>query len=418
MADIATKRSAGDLAICGGDAAFAAPLHVGRPNIGDRVRLHERLDEILDRRVLTNDGPLVQQFERVVADVAGVRHCVAVCNATAALSLLVRARGLSGEVIVPSFTFIATAHVLQWDGITPAFCDVDPRTHNIDVRAVERLITPRTTGILGVHVWGRGCDVEALDAVARKNGLALIYDAAHGFGCSVAGGRPIGSFGNAEVFSFHATKHVNAFEGGAVVTDDDALADRVRLMRNFGFVGYDETAVTGINAKMTEISAAMGLTSIEAASDVVAVNRRNYAEYRKRLETVPGITVAAYDEREQCNYHYVVLEVDAASSGVSRDLLQRVLWAENVMARRYFHPGCHRMEPYAALYPAAGMHLPVTESLTNRVLCLPTGTAVTLADVQSVCSIIAMTVRHAELVTRVAGDEMAIVSGPGDSASV
>ena len=225
-------------------------LHVGRPNIGDRDALLARINGMLDRRWLTNDGPLVKEFEQRIADFVGVRHCITMCNATVALEIASRALGFSGEVIVPSFTFVATAHALQWQGITPVFTDIDPRTHNIDTSSIERLITERTTGIIGVHVWGRPCDTTGIADVASRHGLKVLYDAAHAFGCS-HDGRMIGGFGGCEVFSFHATKFINSFEGGAVVTNDDALAAKLRLMRNFGFKGLDNVEYPGVNGKMT-----------------------------------------------------------------------------------------------------------------------------------------------------------------------
>ncbi len=379
--------SAADLAILGGTPAFAEPLHVGRPNIGDRARLLERINDLLDRRWLTNDGVYVQQFERAVAERAGVRHCVAMCNATVALEIAVRALGMKGEVIVPSFTFVATAHALQWQEITPVFCDVDPRTHTLDPARVEELITPRTTGILAVHLWGRACQVDALAEIAARRGLRLLFDAAHAFGCTHRG-RPVGGFGDAEVFSFHATKFLNSFEGGAVVTDDAELAARVRLMKNFGFADYDEVVYVGTNGKMNEAAAAMGLTSLESMDEFVAVNRENYALYSAGLEGTPGISLLRYDPAEASNYQYLVVEVDEAEAGIDRDTLQRVLHAENVLARRYFFPGVHRMEPYRSYFPQARLHLPQTERLARRVLSLPTGTAVGGPEVATVCAII------------------------------
>ncbi|MDQ3630395.1 MAG: aminotransferase class I/II-fold pyridoxal phosphate-dependent enzyme [Actinomycetota bacterium] len=368
-----SKRGRSELAILGGPPAFVEPLHVGRPNIGDRDRLMDRFGAVLDRRWLTNDGPLVQEFEHVVAGFVGVRHCVAMCNGTVALEIAIRAAGLGGDVLVSPFTFVATAHALQWQQITPVFCDVDPRTHNLDPARVEEMITPRTTGIIGVHLWGRQCAIEALTALAERRGLTLLFDAAHAFGCSHQG-QMIGRFGKAEVLSFHATKFVNTFEGGAIVTDDDDFAEKARLMRNFGFADYDQVSYVGTNGKMNELAAAMGLTSLEACDDFYAANRRNYEAYRAGLAGIAGIDLIAYDNGERCNRHYVVVEVDE-SAGVSRDDLQRVLWAENVLARRYFFPGCHRMEPYRSLFPDAGVRLPETERLVRRVLTLPTGTA-------------------------------------------
>jgi dTDP-4-amino-4,6-dideoxygalactose transaminase len=384
---VSAGRSAADLAILGGTPAFAEPLHVGRPNIGDRARLLERINDLLDRRWLTNDGVYVQQFERAVAERAGVRHCVAMCNATVALEIAVRALGMTGEVIVPSFTFVATAHALQWQEITPVFCDVDPRTHTLDPARVEELITPRTTGILGVHLWGRACAVDALAEIAARRGLRLLFDAAHAFGCTHRG-RPVGGFGDAEVFSFHATKFLNSFEGGAVVTDDGELAARVRLMKNFGFADYDEVVYVGTNGKMNEAAAAMGLTSLESMDEFVAVNRDNYARYSAGLEGTPGISLLRYDPAEASNYQYLVLEVDEAEAGIDRDTLQRVLHAENVLARRYFFPGVHRMEPYRSYFPQARLHLPQTERLARRVLSLPTGTAVGAPEIAAVCAIV------------------------------
>ena len=178
------------LACMGSKPAFSEPLHVGRPNIGDRTTLLARLEGMIDRRWLTNGGPLVVEFERRIADLLQVRNCIATCNATVGLEITARALRLSGEVIVPSFTFVATAHALQWHGITPVFCDVEPVTHNINPRHVEALITPRTSGIVGVHIWGRGCFVPELQSIANDHGLALLFDAVHAFGCSYCG-RPI-----------------------------------------------------------------------------------------------------------------------------------------------------------------------------------------------------------------------------------
>ena len=244
------------LAIFGGNPAFTETLHVSRPNFPNREKLLERLTDILDRHWLTNDGPLVKQFERRLAELIGVKHCISTCNGTTALEILIRTLGLDGEVIIPSFTFIATAHCLKWQGITPAFCDIDPTTYTIDPTRLDKLLTSRTTGIIGVHLWGRPCDIEALSEFADRRGLSLVFDAAHALGCSHRG-RMVGGFGCAEVFSFHATKFMNTFEGGAITTNDDDIAERARLMKNFGFSGLDTVVSLGINGKMSEPCAAM-----------------------------------------------------------------------------------------------------------------------------------------------------------------
>lgn len=376
-----------DLAIVTGRPAFPEMLHVGRPNVGDQERLFERFREIIGRRWFTNDGPMVRELEARLAEFLGVRHCVAMCNATIALEIATRALGLTGEVVVPSLTFVATAHALQWQGIRPVFADIKPGTHHIDPESIERVLTPRTSGIVGVHLWGDACDVEALEDLARRRDLRLVFDAAHAFGCSHRG-RMIGGFGAAEVFSFHATKFFNSFEGGAVTTDDDHLAERMRLMRNFGFAGYDKVVHPGTNGKMTEVCAAMGLTSLEGLDDFIAVNRANYLRYQRTLGALPGLSMHAFDEDERRNYQYVVFEVDPSACGLTRDELLAVLVAENVNARRYFWPGCHRMEPYCSYDPNAHLLLPETERVASRLLSVPTGTAIGAPEIETIETIV------------------------------
>lgn len=385
------KQAIDDLAFFGGRPAFAEQLHVGRPNIGDRQKFLSRVNDTLDRRWLTNDGRYVIEFEKRLAELTGVKHCIAMCNATIALEIVIRALGLKGQVIVPSFTFVATAHVLQWQEITPVFCDIDPQTHTIDPQKIEALITPETTGILAVNLWGWHCDIAALEEIARRRGLKLLFDSAHALGCSYKD-RMIGGFGDAEVFSFHATKFVNSLEGGAVVTNDDEVAQKTRLMRNFGFVAYDQVASVGTNGKMSEVSAAMGLTNLESIDEFIAINRRNHKQYAEELAGLEGVTVVSNDDQEKCNYQYVVLEIDAAETIVSRDELMQILYRENILARRYFYPGCHRMAPYNSYL--SGLSLPQTERVCQRVLSLPTGTSISPADISTICGVIRMVVNN------------------------
>jgi dTDP-4-amino-4,6-dideoxygalactose transaminase len=390
------KRDAADLAVCGGGPAFAHPLHVGRPHVGDRARLRNRLDDLLDRAWLTNGGPYAEEFEQRIAEFVSVPHCMVTANATAALEVVIRALDLSGEVILPAFTFIATAHAVSWQRLTPVFCDIDPTTHNLDLAAAASKVTARTSAIFGVHVWGRACDIDGLTRLAERHHLALVFDAAHAFGCTFQQ-RPIGSFGDAEVFSFHATKTVNSFEGGAVTTRDPALAERVRLMRNFGFADYDRVVSVGTNAKLSEPAAAMGLTSLESYEVFRSINQERYLEYECHLRSLPGITMVLYDERETSNFQYVVVEIDEAATGLSRDDLQAVLVAENVLARRYFYPGCHRMEPYASQNRQAA---PNTDLVASRVLCLPSGSGMRPRDPTAVSQIIRVAIDNATEVSQ------------------
>ena len=388
------------LALLGAQPEFSDLLHVGRPNIGDREALIARLNDVLDRRWLSNDGPMVKEFEQRISEFVGVKNCVAMCNATIALEIAIRALGLKDEVIVPSYTFVATAHALQWQEITPVFADIDPQTYNLDPAAIERLITPRTTGIIGVHVWGRPCDVDAIETIAQARKLKTMYDAAHAFGCSRQG-KMIGGFGACEVLSFHATKFLNSFEGGAIVTNDDTLAEKLRLMRNFGFAGYDRVIYLGINGKMTEVCAAMGLTSLETMDNVLETNLRNYKAYYEGLDGLPGISVIRYDRSERNNYHYIVVEVDPALASLNRDELVEVLHSENILARKYFWPGCHRMEPYTSRQPNAALLLPETERIAASILLLPTGQAVNAETVQVICKIIKTAFANARAVRAV-----------------
>jgi dTDP-4-amino-4,6-dideoxygalactose transaminase len=393
------KKSLSELAIFGGMPDFSDTLHIGRPNIGNRQRLFDRINTILDNKWLTNYGPLVKEFEQKIAHIIGAKHCIAMCNGTIALEIAIRAAGLSGEVIVPSFTFIATAHSLQWQEITPVFCDVEPQTFTIDPLKIEALITPRTTGIIGVHLWGRPCNMDRLTQIARDNNLTLLFDASHAFGCSY-NGKMIGNFGTAEVFSFHATKFLNSFEGGAVVTNNDSLAAKIRLMKNFGFAGYDNVIYIGTNGKMPEISAAMGLTSLESMHDFIEVNRSNYYAYKKGLKGIKGVDLLSYDENENLNFQYITLLIDETVSKITRDELCDIMQAENILARKYFYPGCHRMEPYRSYFPHAGLLLPQTEKIINQVISLPTGTSIKEADIIKICDLIRFIFSHGSVIRK------------------
>lgn len=366
---------------------FTEPLHVGRPNIGNREAFLQKAGEMLDRRWLTNNGPFVQELEQKIATYCNVKHCIAMCNGTIALEIAIRALNLTGEVIVPSYTFIATAHALHWQDITPVFADIDPVTHTLDPQAVQGMITPRTTGIIGVHLWGRSAPAEELQAIANKHGLHLMFDAAHAFGCSHRG-QMIGGFGQAEVLSFHATKFYNTLEGGAVLTNDDDLSETIRLMRNFGFNGFDNVIHPGTNGKMPEICAAMGLVNLDFIPDVIRINRENHASYSKALNDLQGLHILPFNEQEKNNYQYVVLEVMDGNPDL-RNRIVEALHSKNVLARKYFWPGCHRMKPYRDLFPHAGLVLPNTVKVANRVVVLPTGTTLPKGAIDIIAEIIA-----------------------------
>ena len=388
-----------DLAIFGGSPAFSRQIHVGRPNIGDREKLLSRIKDILDSGWLTNHGPMVTEFEKRLADHLGVKNCITVTNGTIALEIAIKALDLKGEIIVPSFTFVATAHAIQWQEITPVFVDIDPHTFNLQPDYIEEMITPKTSGIIGVHTWGRPCNTDGIEEIAKNRNLKVIYDAAHAFSVS-RNGKKIGNFGDAEVFSFHATKFMNTFEGGAIATNNDELAEKIKLMTNFGFAGHDNVIYIGTNGKMSEVCAAMGLTSLESIDEFIQTNKENYTTYRDELKDVKGISFIEYDEKESPNYQYIIIEVDQNEIKLSRDELVSILHAENVLARRYFYPGCHKMEPYRSYYPHAGYLLPITESKSERVMSLPTGTSTNKDEIIKICEIIKSVIADGESISK------------------
>ena len=389
------KAAAAELALLGGPPAFAEPLHVGRPNVGDREAVLRAIGEAIDERWLSNGGAKLAAFERRLSESLGGLHCVATCNATLGLQIVLRALGVEGEVVLPALTFVATAHAVAWERLTPVFADVDAETLCMGPAQAAARIGPGTGALLGVHLWGRSADPEGLERLAREHGLPLVFDAAHALGCSRRG-RPLAGFGDAAVLSFHATKVANSFEGGAVVTADPELAERVATMRNFGFVDEDEIVGLGTNAKMSEAAAAMGLASLEALPDFLAANRRNYLAYAAALADVPGVRLLPF-EPERANCHHIAIAVDPVAAGLDREALRRVLVAENVLARRYFYPGCHRVPPYRE---GPVPELPVTDAALERCLSLPTGTAVAAEDAAAIGGVVRLAVAAAAEVRR------------------
>lgn len=389
------KAAASELAILGGPPAFAEPLHVGRPNVGDREAVLRAIGEAMEERWLSNNGAKLLAFERRLSAQLGGLHCVATCNATLGLQIVLRALGVEGEVVLPALTFVATAHAVAWERLTPVFADVEPESLCMGPDEAAAQVGAGTGALLGVHLWGRSADPEGLEQLARERDLPLIFDAAHALGCS-RDGRPLASYGDAAVLSFHATKVANTFEGGVVVTADRELAERVATMRNFGFVDEDEIVGLGTNAKMSEAAAAMGLASLDSLDDFLAADRRNYLAYAEALDGIPGVRLLPLDP-EQANCHHVTITVDPATAGLDRDALRAVLVAENVLARRYFYPGCHRVPPYDER-PVP--QLPVTDAVLERCLSLPTGTAVEADDIARIGQIVKLAVSSASEVGR------------------
>ena len=359
-----------DLAIFSGAPHFTTPQHVGGPIVEKetRERFHALADSAFDRNYLTNGGPLSQKLEEEIAARHECGNAVFMANATVAQMMLMKAVGaVSGEALVSANTFIATAHVCQWLGVRPVFCDLDPETLNLDPGDAEKRITSETRAVIPTHVFGVLADMPALVELCGRHGLVLLADAAHAFDCTGDGVFP-GGFGAPEFLSFHATKYFGTFEGGAVLTNDSSLASELRFMRNFGFNRPGDVGLPGLNAKGSEISAAFGLASLPALERRRERLFRIREIYMDRFAGVPGLRIHPLDVAGRNNYRYFAMFVEDAFP-LSRDVLWQVLRHENVMVRRYFYPGCHRMSFYR---DESRPVLPRTDDALDRIISLPT----------------------------------------------
>ncbi|MBF0147002.1 MAG: DegT/DnrJ/EryC1/StrS family aminotransferase [Magnetococcales bacterium] len=398
------------IAIETGHPAFSKPLHVGIPYLEGEVRssFHRIMDEVFDRAILTNDGPCVQAFEERVRTLHQVEQCIAVSNGTMAQILLLNALGIKGEVILPSFTFIATAHAVHWNGLRPVFCDIHPQTLTLDCDHVAKKVTSDTSAIIGVHVFGSICDVQGLQRICQTHGLELLFDAAHAFGSSLEG-VAVGGFGRAEFLSFHATKFFSTFEGGGILTNDNDLARELRKLRSFGVHGTDRTGSIGINAKMSEAGAALGLASFSVLEQRIVRLKWVHHLYHEHLNTISGIRMLTAPPGQMHSHQYAVCLVDD-SFGLSRDQLCAALWLENCFCRRYFYPGCHRMEPYNSLYPHLHHELPVTEAIGEKILCLPVNLVDPEHDVKMICDLIHAIQNRADVVRNWSRDDSVLLA--------
>ena len=355
-------------AIAGGEPAFAERLPLVRPTVPDGTAIAADLEAILASRILTN-GPTVRRFEAACAERLGVAHCVAVASCTAGLMLVLKTSGVDGEVVVPSFTFAATAHAAVWNGLTPVFADIDPSSLTLSADAAAAVITDRTTAVIATHLYGAPCDTDALEQLARERDLRLFFDAAHAFG-SLRDGVPVGRSGDAEVFSLSPTKLLVAGEGGMVATNDDDLAERLRIGRDYGNPGDYDCRFTGLNARMSEIHAAIGLASLATLDD--RIRRRNdlAAAYRDALRDVPGISFPLLREADYSTFKDFTVLVDPALFGLDAVALATALDREGIDTRRYYAPPVHATHAYRAWDPGPGA-LPNTEAAAARCLTLP-----------------------------------------------
>lgn len=374
------------LAILGGKPSFKNEMFVTRPVVPTIEELEPLLKNILESRWLTNDGRYVQEFEKQLEKFLGVPYCSVHCNGTLALQLTIQALRLSGEVITTPFTFPATPHVLHWNNITPVFCDINPDTYNLDAEQLESLISPRTTGILPVHVFGNPCDVERIEKIATYHGLKVIYDAASAFGVGFKG-KPIGNFGDASMFSFHATKIFNTLEGGAITCKDTHLDQRLRDFRNFGIRSEEEVVGPGINAKMNEIQAAFGILNLKKVNRRKQKRRELYKRYHGCLREVPGLRFQRISQGVSYNFSYMIIEIIPEAFGLTRDEVYMCMRQEGIMVRKYFWPLCSNYPCYKALPSANKDLLPHANRISERVLSLPIYEDMTDGDVDVITEV-------------------------------
>jgi len=381
------KKRVEDFAFFGGEKTFQTPLHIAQVNLPPWESVTSAFRGIFERRYFANHGPIVRELDARFAEFVGSRHAVCVTNGTIALMILAKALASSGEVIVPSYTFPATVQALSWAGLTPVLCDVDPETQMVTPETIAPHITPHTSGILAVHLWGQPCAPESLESLAADRGISLMFDACHSIGCAY-NNRKVGNFGNGEAFSFHATKILSGGEGGCITTNDDHLAEKLRTIRSFHPGETFVPAALRINGKMSEAQAALALLSLEQYPQNKAANLRRYEAYRLGLAGIPGVSLLSFDPDTDNNYQYIVLDIDESIAGIHRDIFFKLLTAENIICRRHFYPGVHNMPPYSKMEATVKSRFPVTDRLCQRALQLPTSQVMTEADVQMICELI------------------------------
>jgi dTDP-4-amino-4,6-dideoxygalactose transaminase len=346
------------------------PVFVTQPALPPLGEFTEYLQKIWDSKIIANNGPFHKQFEQALADYLGVNYISLFANGTLALMTALQALRITGEVITTPFSFVATTHSLWWNNIQPVFADIEPKTFTLDPEKVEAAISPQTTAIMPVHVYGNPCKLERLQEIADIYGLKLIYDAAHTFGVKVKGTSLV-NFGDLSILSFHATKVFNTIEGGAIICPDEKTKKRIDYLKNFGFAGETTVIEPGINAKMNEIQAAYGLLQLKYVDNYIAGRKTVADTYRKQLEDIPGIRFLDDIPEVRHNYAYFPILVNASEYGKSRDELYEELKRHNIYGRRYFYPLISQFPTYRGLASAKPSNLPVAEKIASEVICLP-----------------------------------------------
>jgi dTDP-4-amino-4,6-dideoxygalactose transaminase len=363
------------------------PIYVTQPFLPPLEEFIPYLEKIWETKKLTNSGPFHRQLEKALCEFLGVDHIALFTNGTIALVTALQALRITGEVITTPYSFVATAHSLLWNGIKPVFVDIDPNTLNLDPGRIQAAITPQTTAIMPVHCYGRPCDVDAIQEIADNYNLRVIYDAAHAFGVQYPSGSVL-RHGDLSVLSFHATKVFTTFEGGAIVCPDAKTKQRIDHLKNFGFVDEVTVVAPGINGKMAEVNAALGLLQLKYIDDAVARRKEIDAIYRERLRGVRGIRCLPDADKHLANYAYFPILVEG-DYPISRDALYQELKDHNIHPRRYFYPLISDFPMYRGLPSAHRDNLPVATRVADQVLCLPISTGLGQRDLDRVLRVIA-----------------------------
>lgn len=372
---------------------FAQPVYVTRPMLPPLAEYNALLEEVWASGWLANGGQQHQALEAELAASLRAPHISLFNNGTIALIVACQALHLSGEVITTPFTFPATPHVLSWNHVTPVFADIDPDTLCIDPNSVEQRISPHTSGILGVHVYGMPCDVDALGTLAGNFGLRVVYDGAHAFGTEIDG-HPVADFGDATMFSFHATKLFHTAEGGALVVNDPQLKQRIDLLKNFGIQDENHVLMPGINGKMSELQAALGRVVLRHSQQERERRAQLRALYHQRLQPLPGLRLHSLPAHVGHSQQYLVLRVNAAQAPCNRDQLHERLLRYNIVTRKYFQPLCSEYDCYRQLPSASPAQLPNAYRVASEVLVLPLFGALADDDVHRICDAIRHSLYH------------------------
>lgn len=359
------------------------PIYVTQPFLPPFEEFVKLIQDIWNSKRLTNNGPYHRQFEKSLAEYLGVKHISLFCNGTIALQIGLQALKITGEVITTPFTFPATTHAIYWNRCTPVFCDIQPETFTMDPERIESLISPNTTAIMPVHVYGTPCDVVRIQDIADIYGLKVFYDAAHAFGVKLKG-KSILNCGDLSMLSFHATKKFNTIEGGALITNDSKLKKRIDYLKNFGFASEVTVVAPGSNGKMNELQAAFGLLQLKyiEANTIKCLDIANH--YREALSQVPGVRISYDIENVDHNYCYFPILIDETEFGMTRDELYLRMREDGIYGRRYFYPLVSNFPSYRGIASAQQNNLPVSHHVSEKVICLPIFADLSSEDVRRV----------------------------------